>query len=142
MTASDSAAAWRHATVMDIAYPAWRMRRLAFSALFLAACGSSATPSSTTVDITQNGTVETVSQPGSYTLDISGDSDQITLAASQVVSAIEISGTSNLLTIGTNESITTITVEGLDNTIEIPVGSHFAITDNGTGTQVLTYTPE
>ncbi len=117
------------------------MRRLAIAALLLSACGTSAQPGSTSVNITQNGIVETVSQPGSYAMSISGDSDQITLAASQNVSAIELSGTTNTLTIGTNESIGTITVEGLDNTIEIPVGAHFAITDNGTGTQVLTYTP-
>jgi hypothetical protein len=113
------------------------------SMLLLCGCGSATSQPDTIPDIPISGSniTETVAPSGAFDLTVSGSSDVLTIAGNEAVDDLTVSGSNNAITIGPGDTLTEIDNSGTDNTYSIPSGTAYILNDVGTGTQIVTYTP-
>jgi hypothetical protein len=113
------------------------------SVLLLSGCGSASSHPDTIPNIPISGSnlTETVAIMGTFDLSVSGSSDVLSIAANETVDDLSVSGSNNTITIGPADTLIEIDNSGTDNIYNVPSGTSYVLNDAGTGTQIVTYTP-
>lgn len=125
----------------------FRLTASAFLCAALVACGggsesSTSTPSPTTtatpkVEIASVGATQTIDQVGSYRLEISGLSNNLTVAADDGITVLSIMGNNNVVVLLDGATVNSIDVTGVGNTISLPANQKPALSVTGVNSKVV-----
>ncbi len=120
-----------------------RLARLILAAALVSGCAQRSLGTSfgadgvVTVSVSGAAQIVTISRPGSFDLDISGDGHTVRIPPGNAVRALRVSGVNHGIIVLGGTSVQTIEFSGIGTTIHLPKNVHPAASGNGAENRIL-----
>lgn len=120
-----------------------RLARLILAAELVSGCAQQSLVTSSGDDgvatVSVSGSVQTVtiSRPGPFDLDVSGDSHTVRVPPGNAVRTLRVSGVNHVIVVSEGASVQSIEFSGVGTTIHLPADAHPAVIGSGVEGRVL-----
>lgn len=90
-----------------------------------------------TIQVSGAGQHLSISHPGPFDLDVSGNGHTLTIPAGNAIRTLRASGVHHDITIAAGATVQSIGLAGIETTIHLPKSTHPAVRGSGIGSRIL-----